>query len=334
LLSGDIAAAAATAEAEYERGLGSGSNMVIGLACIGRGQVCRARGQLQQAMRWFREGLAVLREDRGGLSQLLGELAHTAALRGDHATAEAALTEADATRRHNFVVYHLWIDLARPWVTAAGGDSTGAIRQALQIAAALRKTDALVYEAVALHDAARLGAAAKVVDRLGQLAQDSAGVLIQSYAAHAAALVDQDGAQLERVSAELEAIGALLLSAEAAAEACRAYRQAGRGDSARRAAARAFALAAQCEGASTPALHSLQAPDLTRREWEIVRMAAAGMSNEEIANQLVVSIRTVHNHLHQAYTKLGVHGRAELGDVLKDRGRPAPEHRMPGAYET
>jgi ATP/maltotriose-dependent transcriptional regulator MalT len=317
LLGGEFTAATDAAEAAYQRGLGSGSNMVVGLACLSRGQVCRARGQLQQAMRWLREGLAVLREDRGFVSQLLGELAHTAALLGDHATAEDALAEADATRRHHFIVYHLWIDLARPWVTAARGDLTEAIRQALQIAAAMREADALVYEAVALHDAARLGAAAKVADRLSQLAQHSTSVLIQSYATHAAALVDHDAAQLERTSTNLEALGALLLSAETAAEASRAYRRAGRADSARRMAARAAALMTKCDGATTPALHALHAPDLTPRQWEIVKLAAAGLTNEEIADRLVVSIRTVHNHLHQAYARLGVRGRTDLASILQ-----------------
>jgi DNA-binding NarL/FixJ family response regulator len=59
------------------------------------------------------------------------------------------------------------------------------------------------------------------------------------------------------------------------------------------------------------------APSLTPRKWEIAKLAAAGLTNEQIANRLVVSIRTIHNHLHQAYTKLGVHHRAELGAVVQ-----------------
>jgi DNA-binding NarL/FixJ family response regulator len=317
LLHGELNAAVATTEAAYQRGLGSGSAMLTGMACLGRGQVCRARGQLQQSLRWLREGVAVMQKERAFLSQLLGELAHASAQFGDHAAAEAALTEADALRRHNFLVYHLWLDLARPWVTAAGGNRPAAVQQALQVATKLRAANAPVYEAVALHDAARLGAGGRVVERLGELAQDSESILIRTYATHALALTHHDGPELEQVSAELEAIGALLLAAEAAAEASHAYRAAGRADSTRRAAAKAATLAAQCEGAATPALLTLQTPDLTPRELEIARLAAAGLTNEDIADRLVVSVRTVHNHLHHVYSKLGVRRRTELAAVFE-----------------
>ena len=45
-------------------------------------------------------------------------------------------------------------------------------------------------------------------------------------------------------------------------------------------------------------------------------LAARGLSNTEIADKLVVSVRTVENHLHRAFTKLGVEARGELGVVL------------------
>jgi DNA-binding CsgD family transcriptional regulator len=328
LLAGDLAAAGATAETAYQQGVHGGFHWIIGLACCARGQVCRARGQLRQSLRWLHEGLAIFRQDRAFVSQHLGEIAHTAALLGDHAAANAALEEADATRRHNFTIYHIWLDLARPWLTAARGDPAAAVDQAQRIAIGLRGTGALAYEAVALHDAARLGAAAKVADRLAELARRSPGPLISCYAEHAAALVDRDAPRLERVSTDMESLGALLLAAETAAEASRAFRRAGRGDSARRTAARAAALTARCEGAATPALRNLQAPDLTPRQWEIVKLAAAGLTNEQIAGRLHVSIRTVHNHLHQAYARLGIHGRPELGSIspLGDAQRHARKH--------
>ena len=210
-------------------------------------------------------------------------------------------------------------------MTAARYGRTAGVRQALEIASALRQANAPAYEAVALHDAVRLGAAAEVATRLGELSQDSTSVLLRSFAAHALALARHDHAGLERVSVELETIDALLLAAETAAEASHAYRLAGRSDSARRTAARAAALMTKCEGGATPALQSLQSPSLTPRQREIVTLAARGLSNEEIANRLVVSVRTVHNHLHQAYTKLGVHSRAELGGVLAS-ARSGSEH--------
>ena len=50
--------------------------------------------------------------------------------------------------------------------------------------------------------------------------------------------------------------------------------------------------------------------DLTARELEILRLAAAGMDNGAIASSLVLSVRTVERHLSNAYLKLGVGGRA------------------------
>jgi DNA-binding CsgD family transcriptional regulator len=322
ILDGQLDAAAASAEAAYIRGLSKGSNAVIALACLTRGQVCRAQGQLQQSIRWLREGPALLREDRGFVSPIQGELAHAAALLGEVTTAETALAEADATRRHNFVVYHQWLDLARPWIAFARGDRTEAIRQALRNAAALREAGATIYEAVALHDAARLGAAAKVADTLDALVQGCDSALLPLLAAHARALADRDGAALERASTGLESVGALLLAAEAAAEAAHAHRRSGHVDSARRAAARAIALADQCKGATTPTLDSLESPGLTPRQRKIATMAARGMSDEGIAEQLTLSKRTVQNHLAQVYRKLGVHGRTELSDVLTNTRPP------------
>jgi DNA-binding NarL/FixJ family response regulator len=50
--------------------------------------------------------------------------------------------------------------------------------------------------------------------------------------------------------------------------------------------------------------------DLTRREHEVLRLLATGMSNEEIAAQLVLSVRTVEHHVASIYSKIGVSGRS------------------------
>jgi len=53
-------------------------------------------------------------------------------------------------------------------------------------------------------------------------------------------------------------------------------------------------------------------PDLhlTPREVEILRLLGRGRSNEEIATELVLSVRTVERHVANAYGKIGAHGRA------------------------
>jgi DNA-binding NarL/FixJ family response regulator len=56
---------------------------------------------------------------------------------------------------------------------------------------------------------------------------------------------------------------------------------------------------------------------LTQAERQVAERAAAGRSNREIADELVVSVRTVESQLSAAYGKLGVRGRAALARALE-----------------
>jgi ATP/maltotriose-dependent transcriptional regulator MalT len=53
-----------------------------------------------------------------------------------------------------------------------------------------------------------------------------------------------------------------------------------------------------------------QAHGLTAREVEVLRLLASGLSNQEIADRLVLSIRTVQRHVENIYAKTGARGRA------------------------
>ena len=57
--------------------------------------------------------------------------------------------------------------------------------------------------------------------------------------------------------------------------------------------------------------------DLTARESQIARLAAEGLSNREIGQQLFISHRTVGYHLAKVFSKLGVNNRALIRDSLK-----------------
>jgi DNA-binding CsgD family transcriptional regulator len=56
--------------------------------------------------------------------------------------------------------------------------------------------------------------------------------------------------------------------------------------------------------------------DLTPHEARIARMARDGASNQEIANQLFVSRKTIEYHLHKVFIKLGINTREHLDRVL------------------
>jgi DNA-binding CsgD family transcriptional regulator len=59
---------------------------------------------------------------------------------------------------------------------------------------------------------------------------------------------------------------------------------------------------------------------LSPQELQIAQLAAEGLSNREIAEQLYLSHRTVESHLYRLFPKLGVTSRAQLRDALS----PAP----------
>ena len=52
--------------------------------------------------------------------------------------------------------------------------------------------------------------------------------------------------------------------------------------------------------------------DLTSREREVVALVAVGLSNDEIAEQLVISSATARTHVSRAMCKLGARDRAQL----------------------
>ncbi|PZG10630.1 LuxR family transcriptional regulator, partial [Micromonospora craterilacus] len=54
------------------------------------------------------------------------------------------------------------------------------------------------------------------------------------------------------------------------------------------------------------------ADPLTSRERLVAELAAGGATNAEIAERLVLSVRTVENHLSRAYAKLGITSRGDL----------------------
>ena len=69
-------------------------------------------------------------------------------------------------------------------------------------------------------------------------------------------------------------------------------------------------------------------PELTDRELEILDLVAAGLNNAEITRRLVVSPKTVRNHLTNVFAKLHVADRAQAIVRAREAGlgsRPTPE---------
>ena len=68
-------------------------------------------------------------------------------------------------------------------------------------------------------------------------------------------------------------------------------------------------------GDRTPAV-----PQLTERETEVLRLVAKGLSYKQIAERLVLSHRTVQNHVQNTLGKLQLHNRVELVRYAIERG--------------
>ena len=61
-------------------------------------------------------------------------------------------------------------------------------------------------------------------------------------------------------------------------------------------------------------------PKLTERETEVLRLVAKGLSYRQIAERLVLSHRTVQNHVQNTLGKLQLHNRVELTRYAIERG--------------
>ncbi|MDR6977931.1 DNA-binding CsgD family transcriptional regulator [Streptomyces sp. 3330] len=280
-----------------------------------RARFSRLRGELREAAAWAREGLASAPQDRACRT----ELALSAAQSGETGPSIDLLAEHPATSawppaaRGDLDTALKILDAIEPAAPRTGATGPRASRESPESGdgrfarAPHTARDPLTTDApytardpYTAYDAVRLGAPLSAVRLL-----PAGGCLDR----HARALARGDGPALDLVAAELEERGFLLFAAEAYAQAVRVHRDAG---AARTARTRAVALARRCQGARTPALSGLVLGELTARQRQIVTLAAAGLSNRQIAERLTLSVRTVGNHLYGAYTRLGAGDRGAL----------------------
>jgi DNA-binding NarL/FixJ family response regulator len=75
----------------------------------------------------------------------------------------------------------------------------------------------------------------------------------------------------------------------------------------------------------TPASSSDDAPRLTERETEVLRLVAKGLSYKQIADRLVLSHRTVQNHVQNTLRKLQLHNRVQLVRYAIEQGLDDPD---------
>jgi len=319
-LAGRLAEAEAVAEEGYQRAL-LHENTEARVSCsVSLGKATMGRGRVRRSLRLFREAVALARGagHPGQAAWALANLATAAAIAGESEVADDALAEAVALEQALPGIFAADLALARAWVAAVDGEATRGAMLALEAATMAESRGQEALAAIAWHDVARLGRPEAATEPLGRLTARLDGGLVAAFAAHARALVAGDGAELDRAGAAFQSMGAYLLAAEANSEAAAAYRERGAGGTAAAATWRAGALADCCEGAHTPALLRTGTDHpLTPREWEVATLAARGLSNRQVATRLFVSLRTVENHLHRVFSKLGIASRRELRSLVE-----------------
>jgi len=174
---------------------------------------------------------------------------------------------------------------------------------------------ALAREEVAL--ARRWGAPRTLGVALRAQATVEGGAAAEELLREALSLLEGSSAKLEHARA-LIALGELMRRSGRGREArgpLRAGLELARMCGATALAERAY-LELRAAGASPRKLTRTGADTLTGSERRVVGLAAAGMSNKQIAQQLFVTVKTVESHLAQAYRKLEVSSRVALAARL------------------
>lgn len=283
------------------------------------GIAAQARGDLATAQARCRESLAITIPVESLWVPRVATLtlAATVAMAGDAETAEVLLADyrpldggADGAR---LVQVHL---LARAWASAAGGVTSDATALATEAAAIDGANNLPSQEVIARQTATQFGDPTHA-ERLTELTRIVQGPRVIAAAHHATALRDRDPAGLEEAARLYEDFGDRIAAADAASQAAVLFRRNGCRGAALTATATALRLAAET-GAHTPALraNTTTSDPLTARQREIIALVAAGLTNRQIADRLVMSIRTVEGHLFRASQKTGINTREGLAAAL------------------
>jgi DNA-binding CsgD family transcriptional regulator len=283
------------------------------------GLVQLARGALTFACSAFQDSVSAMSRGfpSGWLMLVSAWSAQAEGARGDGAAAAAALRRSEEAYGPQVAVFLPELELARAWEQACVGRPLDARTHAVRAAQVARQAGMYAVEMRALHTAVRLDDRSQA-ERLAELATTLHTPLAEVVAEHARGLADQDGDVLDAAADRFADMGAMALAADAAAQAAREHARARQRGKETKSSTRAHWLASQHE-IRTPAVHSVAQPlALTDREREIVMLAAAGLSNRQIAERLSVSVRTVEGHVYRIFTKLGIERREELLDLVSD----------------
>jgi DNA-binding CsgD family transcriptional regulator len=302
-------------------------NLAAGHLALEKGQAERAENELQQAL----ERVGYSTETKWTTwMQILRSNALAVLQRYD----DALLVEREIspiTRESTPWLTHYSTHLSAR-LKAYDGDLTGSAAACRAIADA--RSDSRFFAVRPLHVAAALGDdPARLVSEIEQLPEQQMWDSTRLLEGHLRASADGDADELERIGAELadlqfwwEAVFSFMTAATIHGDS---------GDHARRSAAMARAdeirrhipalhlldddssPRGDANDGDTEDIESQRLATLTRRELEVVTLAAEGLTNADIAGRLYLSVRTVESHILQARSKLGAIPRSELKSIVR-----------------
>ncbi len=308
---------------EWLRGVALEDGLLEATAVFGvvLGEIHLRQGRPGSAARIFQDssGLMAERDLFGYRPWALSGLARAKAMCGEPDSAAALLVEA---RRVQAVGRHF--DMSRYLAEIELNRLTGRVDAAVDAARAgvawARDAGMVGEEAQALEAWLRIAPSEDIARRLNELASLTDSELVASLAEYARAAVAHQTEALLVVADRFALMGAWWLAAEAAAAAAATFVERGEVRAARSAARAADGYAERCDG-GRPDIDVTTGPvRLTKRERQVATLVVAGHSTKEIAGRMYLSPRTVENHLHHAYVKLGVTDRAALAAALAPDG--------------
>jgi DNA-binding CsgD family transcriptional regulator len=277
------------------------------------------RGNVRSAVKLLHEALAGV--ERHGVTTGLRPatcflLAEAHAKLGEAEAAKEAIVEAQSCVPPDFLFMQTALSIATGWSLAANGGVNEAIAAVASAAAQAREREQPTHELACLQVAAQWGDVSGAA-RARVLADQLDLPLAKAVARHAESLAANDGEGLLQASNDYQAMGDRAAAADVAAQAAVAFT----GDQQRKrglwAAAVAKELSDACGGLCTPALRSPASQPLTGRQREIVELVLAGLSNRQIADRLVMSVRSVEGHVYRACQRVGASSREELASIAR-----------------
>ena len=306
---------------------GSGQPTAVGLArlslswCdIRQGRWSRALAEAQEAERWLYTA-----RHPGMVRWAIAFQALASACANDTAAARSSLDRLDALPSHPARLFDVVAVRARAKVASLDGASGRAVELLVAGAEDAIGVGNVASASMCAHDLARLGRSAEAaavvaaLDRCsgGDVAAVIEGPVLTAELAHIRALGAGRVEELGACGARFAEIGQPHLAVEAANAAARLAAQRSDVAAGNRWLRRSAEWADDLE--ERPAENPYSLIDLTDREVEVARLAATGLASREIGERLYISARTVDSHLRRVYTKLGVHGRADLAAMFTER---------------